>query len=91
MDFSGHAVGEVGQKVEEYVAGVRPRNSRRSAPIVGEKHTALACVLSAGLFCPIFGFMQGKGTIAAAIIMIVAAVIGGVSWLYSYNMGLLSG
>ncbi len=52
---------------------------------------AIACILTGGLFCPVFGFLQGRGTIAAAVIMIVAAVVGGGSWLYCLNTGLLEG
>lgn len=52
---------------------------------------AIICILTGGLFCPIFGFLQGRGTIAAAVIMIVSAIIGAGSWLYCYNTGLLSG
>ncbi len=50
---------------------------------------AIACVLTGGLYCLIYGFLQGKGTIAAAVIQIVSVVIGGGSWLYCYNTGLL--
>lgn len=41
----------------------------------------VACVASIGLYCPIYGFIQGRGTILAAIVMIAAFVIGGISWI----------
>jgi hypothetical protein len=50
---------------------------------------AIACVLTGGLYCMIYGFLQGKGTIAVAIIMIVGFVIGSASWIYCRNMGLI--
>lgn len=52
---------------------------------------AIACVLTGGLYCMIYGFLQGKGTIAASIVMIMGFVIGSASWLYCYNTGLLTG
>jgi hypothetical protein len=51
---------------------------------------AVACVMTAGLFCMVFGIMQGRGTIAASVIMIVCTVVGGASWLYCYNTGVLT-
>ncbi len=47
----------------------------------------IGCVLSAGLYCPIYGLMRGQGTIAISIIMIVAMVVGVASWIYCLNTG----
>jgi hypothetical protein len=41
----------------------------------------LACVLSLGIYCPIFGFMQGKGLIVPTLVMIMAVVIGLLSYI----------
>ncbi len=50
---------------------------------------AIACVFSLGLFCPILGFMMGRGTIGAAAIMTVSLVVGGGSWMYCIANDLL--
>ncbi len=50
---------------------------------------AIGCLASLGLYCPIYGFIQGKGTIAAAIVMLVAIIIGGSSWAYCYYSGVI--
>ncbi|MGI9516164.1 MAG: hypothetical protein ACR2NP_03885 [Pirellulaceae bacterium] len=47
----------------------------------------IGCVLSAGLYCPVYGLMRGRGTIAISVIMIVAAVVGVASWIYLSNSG----
>ncbi|HMP79707.1 MAG TPA: hypothetical protein PKD54_09670 [Pirellulaceae bacterium] len=36
----------------------------------------IACLFSGGTYCMIYGFMQGKGTVVPAIIMIAATLIG---------------
>ncbi len=41
----------------------------------------LGCVLSLGCYCPIFGFMQGKGLLVPSIVMIMAVVIGLLSYV----------
>ncbi len=50
----------------------------------------LACILSAGLYCPIYGFLRGSGTIAVSIIMIVAFIISAASWFYCFQTGVFS-
>ena len=47
----------------------------------------LGCVLSGGMYCPIYGFLRGSGTIAVSIIMIVAFVIAAASWFYCFQTG----
>jgi hypothetical protein len=47
----------------------------------------LGCLLSGGLYCPIYGFLRGSGTIAVAVIMIVAFVIAAASWFYCMQTG----
>ena len=47
----------------------------------------LGCVLSGGLYCPIYGVMRGAGTIAIAIIMGVAALAAAASWFYCIQTG----
>lgn len=44
----------------------------------------LGCVLTGGLYCIFFGFLQGKALLLPTIIMIVALVVGGLSGLYVY-------
>lgn len=46
----------------------------------------LACVLTAGFYCLIFGFMQGKALLLPTIILIVALVVGMASGVFvMYN------
>ena len=46
----------------------------------------IACILTAGLYCIVFGFMQGKSLLVPTIIMLVALVVGLASGLFvSYN------
>jgi hypothetical protein len=52
---------------------------------------AIGCVATGGLYCMIYGFLQGKGTIAPAIVMIVSFVVGSGSLIYAWNTGLLTG
>ena len=47
----------------------------------------IGCVLSAGLYCPIYGIMRGRGTIAVSVLMIVAAIVGLASWIYLSGSG----
>lgn len=47
------------------------------------KH-AIGCIASVGLYCPVYGFMRGSGTIAVAIIMLVSFFVGAGSWYYCY-------
>ncbi|MEQ1903615.1 MAG: hypothetical protein ABL888_05495 [Pirellulaceae bacterium] len=48
----------------------------------------LGCVLSLGLYCPIFGFMQGKGLFVPSIVMIMAVAIGLLSYaVWSFTSG----
>ncbi len=51
------------------------------------KAHAIGCIASLGLYCPIYGFIQGRGTIGAAVVMLIALVIGGASWAYVYYTG----
>ena len=44
----------------------------------------LACLLTAGLYCPIFAFLQGKGLILPMIIMVASVFIGLISWAFWY-------
>jgi len=48
----------------------------------------IACLATLGLYCPIFGFMQGKSLLMPTIIMLVALVVGGASGAYVYNCGI---
>ena len=46
----------------------------------------IACILTAGLYCIVFGFMQGKSLLVPTIIMLVALVVGLASGVFvSYN------
>ncbi|QEG22746.1 hypothetical protein MFFC18_26290 [Mariniblastus fucicola] len=47
----------------------------------------IACVLTGGLYCIIFGFMQGKTLLMPTIIMLVALVVGLASGTYVYYCG----
>ena len=47
----------------------------------------IACLASLGLYCPIFGFMQGKSLFLPSIIMLVSLVVGGGSAFYVYYNG----
>ena len=47
----------------------------------------LGCVLSLGLYCPVFGFMQGKGLIVPTLVMIMAVVIGLLSYIVMIATG----
>jgi hypothetical protein len=40
----------------------------------------MSCLLSLGLYCPIFGFMQGKGLLIPSIVMIASVLIGIISY-----------
>jgi len=51
----------------------------------------LGCVLTGGLYCPIYGIMRGSGTIAVAIIMAVATLAAGGSWAYCFASGVIGG
>lgn len=48
----------------------------------------IACIATLGLYCPIFGFMQGKQMLMPTIIMLVALVVGGASGAYVYFNGI---
>ena len=52
----------------------------------GQKH-GVACLASLGLYCPIFGLMQGKALLLPSIIMLVTLVVGGGSGAYVYYNG----
>ena len=47
----------------------------------------IACILTAGLYCIMFGFMQGKALLLPTIILIVAIVVGSASGAYVANVG----
>ena len=48
----------------------------------------IACLASCGLYCVIFGFMQGKGLIIPTILLLVSAFVGLVSGLFlAYGVG----
>lgn len=47
----------------------------------------IACVLTGGLYCIIFGFMQGKSLLMPTIIMLVALVVGLASGAFVYYNG----
>ncbi len=48
----------------------------------------IACVLTLGLYCIIFGFMQGKSLLMPTIIMLVALVVGLASGAFVYYKGI---
>lgn len=45
------------------------------------------CVFTLGLYCPVFGIMQGKTLLIPAIVMILAVLIGLLSYLIAINSG----
>ena len=47
----------------------------------------IACVLTGGVYCIIFGFMQGKNLLVPTIIMLVALFVGLASGAYVYYNG----
>lgn len=47
----------------------------------------IVCVATLGLYCPIFGFMQGKGLLLPTIILIGAALIGLASYFFAFDFG----
>ena len=47
----------------------------------------IACVLTGGLYCIVFGFMQGKSLLIPTIIMLVALVVGLASGMFVYYKG----
>ncbi len=51
---------------------------------------AIACLATVGLYCPIYGFMRGSGTIAIAIIMAASFLVGAASWGYCVWTGVFS-
>ena len=48
----------------------------------------IACVLTGGLYCIVFGFMQGKNMLVPTIIMLVALVVGLASGVFVYYNGI---
>ena len=52
----------------------------RAKPVHG-----VGCLLSGGLYCIVFGFMQGKSLFMPAIMCIAAILIGLVSWIFAGN------
>lgn len=48
----------------------------------------IACLASCGLYCVLFGFMQGKGLIIPTILLLVSAFVGLISGLFlSFGVG----
>ena len=47
----------------------------------------IACILTGGIYCIIFGFMQGKALLMPTIIMLVAFVVGSASGAFVYYNG----
>jgi hypothetical protein len=48
----------------------------------------IACLASCGLYCVLFGFMQGKGLLVPTIMLLVSAFVGLVSGLFlAYGVG----
>ena len=47
----------------------------------------LACILTGGVYCIVFGFMQGKSLLMPTIIMLVALVVGAASGAFVYYNG----
>ncbi len=47
----------------------------------------IACILTGGLYCIIFGFMQGKSLLVPTIIMLVALLVGLASGSFVYYKG----
>ena len=52
----------------------------RAKPIHG-----LACVFTAGLYCIVFGFMQGKTLLLPTLICCFGILIGLLSWVFASN------
>ena len=44
----------------------------------------IACIASVGLYCPIYGFIRGSGTIAIGVVMLSAFIISAASWYYCF-------
>jgi len=49
---------------------------------------AIACILTAGLWCIVYGFMQGRQLMVPTIILLASVVIGIASGLGSYFLGI---
>jgi hypothetical protein len=48
----------------------------------------IACLASCGLYCVLFGFMQGRGLIVPTVLLLVAAFVGLISGLFlAYDVG----
>ena len=48
----------------------------------------IACILTGGIYCIIFGFMQGKALLLPTIILLVAFVVGLASGIFVLNKGI---
>jgi len=48
----------------------------------------IACILTGGIYCVIFGFMQGKALLLPTIILLVSLVVGGGSAVFVWNKGI---
>lgn len=52
-----------------------------------QKVHGIVCIATGGLYCPIYGFMRGSGTIAVSAIMLVAWIISAASFFYCSATG----
>ena len=48
----------------------------------------IACILTGGLYCIVFGFMQGKSMLIPTIIMLIGLVVGLLSGVFVYYKGI---
>ena len=58
---------------------------------VSKKSQGIGCILSAFLWCIVFGFMQGKQMIVPTVILLVSLLIGAASGTYTYYNGFVPG